>query len=87
MISIRYSKYFLRQANKLPKEQQNKLANLLSLLQKDPFYPQLHSKNLTGRLSGLYSFRITREYRVIFKFNSPTEVQLIDVSHRKDIYR
>lgn len=87
MVSVYYSNTFLRSAKKLPKEQQTKLAFLIGLVKENPFHPQLHSKNLSGKLSGLYSFRITREYRVTFKFNSPTEIQLVDVSHRKDIYR
>jgi len=87
MISVYFSKNFLQSSQKIPKDQQIKLAKLLEFLKTDPFHPQLHSKHLTGKLSGLYSFRITREYRVTFKFNSPTEIQLVDVSHRKDIYR
>lgn len=47
----------------------------------------LHTKYLTGRLPGLLSFRITRDWRVIFKFNDAHTIQLIRVRHRKDIYR
>ena len=86
MINIYYSNYFLSQAKKLPSHQQKKLAELLKLLQENPFHPKLHSKNLTGKLSGLYSFRITRDWRVIFQFLSPAEVRLVEVAHRKDIY-
>ena len=87
MVTVSYSKYFLSQSKKLPKAQQEKLAKLIELLSENPPHPQLHTKHLTGRLSGLYSFRITRDYRVIFQFLSPSEIQLIDVAHRKDIYR
>ena len=87
MVTVSYSKYFLSQSKKLPKAQQEKLAKLIELLSENPLHPQLHTKHLTGRLSGLYSFRITRDYRVIFQFLSPSEIQLIDVAHRKDIYR
>jgi len=87
MVKVYYSKYFLKAAKKLPSNQQEKLAQLLKLLRDNPLHPKLHTKNLTGKLSGLYSFRITRDWRVIFQFNSPTEVQLIDVAHRKEIYR
>ena len=87
MITIRYSDHFLRSASELPEAQRVKLANLLELLGANPFHPKLHAKHLTGRLSGLYSFRITRDWRVIFQFLSPREIKLIDVAHRKDIYR
>jgi len=87
MIAIRYSDHFLRAAGKIPKLQQKKLALLLELLGHNPFHPKLHTKHLTGQLSGLYSFRITRDWRVIFQFLSPKEIHLVDVANRKDIYR
>ncbi len=72
---------------KLPLKQQAKLASLLELLRENPFHSQLHTKHLSGKLSGVYSFRITRDWRVIFRFFSLQEIQLIDIGHRKDIYR
>ena len=87
MVILVYSNYFLKSARKLPKAQQNKLSKLSETLQKNPFHSQLHTKPLSGKLSGLYSFRITRDWRVIFKFISPDKIQLVDVGHRKDIYK
>ena len=84
---IRHAKRFLKLSLKLPKQYRKLLASMFELLQKQPFDSRLHSKTLTGKLKGLYSFRITRSYRVIFHFNSPTEIELIDIAHRKDIYR
>lgn len=86
-IELQYTKQFLKSARKLPHSQQQKLANLLDLLQEKPFTALLHTKPLTGELTGFYSFRITREWRVIFQFLSPTTIALIEVAHRKDIYR
>ena len=87
MIKIYYSDRFIRSAQKLPPQQQEKLGYLLELMQENPLHPKLHTKHLTGRLSGLYSFRITRDWRVIFQFLAPSEIQLVDVAHRKEIYR
>lgn len=87
MVTVSYSKYFLSQSKKLPRTQQEKLAKLIDLLSENPIDSKLHTKHLTGKLSGLYSFRITRDWRVIYQFVSSTEVQLLDVAHRKDIYR
>ncbi len=87
MAQILYGDHFLRLARKLPSAQQTKLANLLELLQDNPFHSQLHTKPLTGKLSGLYSFRITRDWRVIFQFRSPEEIILVNVGHRKEIYQ
>lgn len=87
MIQITYHHNFLKSAKKLPKFQQNKLAHLLEYLQNNPFYPSLHTKRLTGDLVGLLSFRITRDWRVIFQFLDHETIQLLDIKHRKDIYR
>lgn len=87
MLVVFSSDRFLKTAAKLPANQQEKLADLLETLRKNPFDPQLHTKHLTGKLSGLYSFRITRDWRVIFRFLSPQEILLVNVDHRKDVYR
>lgn len=86
MLNLVYGKSFLKSAKKLPAKQQQKLAGLLELLSDQPFNPSLHTKPLSGGLVGFYSFRITRDWRVIFQFISANEVKLIIVGHRKDIY-
>ena len=86
-MTISYGVRFLKSARTLPKVQQRKLAGLLELLQSNPYNPLLHTKPLTNELAGLYSFRITRDWRVIFRFDSPIEIVLVDVGNRKDIYR
>lgn len=86
-IELVYTKSFLKAVKKLPTAQQTKLAKLLEILQIQPYSPLLHTKPLTGQLTGFYSFRITREYRVIFQFLNPTKIKLIDTAHRKEIYQ
>lgn len=86
-MTIRFGDHFLKSAKDIPKTQQRKLARLLELFEDNPYHPFLHTKSLVGELAGFYSFRITRDWRVIFRFESPTEIVLIDVGNRKDIYR
>ena len=87
MIKIVYGKLFIKSAKKLPKKLQNKLADLIIIFSDKPYNSLLHTKPLTGKLLGFYSFRINREWRVVFQFNNSSEIQLIKVGHRKDIYR
>ncbi|HEC30603.1 MAG TPA: hypothetical protein ENI66_01145 [Candidatus Yonathbacteria bacterium] len=87
MIRISYERNFLKNVAKLPVYQQDKLAILLPTLQSDPFHPSLHTKRLSQPLIGILSFRITRDYRVTFRFLDEETIQLIDARHRKDIYR
>lgn len=84
---IFYDKSFLKTAENLSKNIQIKLAIQIELLQQNPFHPLLHSKQLSGELTGFLSFRVMREWRVIFYFKDPETIQLVKVAHRKDIYR
>jgi len=86
-IKVSFKEGFRKTARVLNKKQRDKLADLIILLISDPYHPKLHTKSLLGRLSGVYVFRITREWRVLFKFISPTEIILLEVGNRKDIYK
>lgn len=87
MIKITYTKHFYKLARKLSKDFQPKLAKKIELLQQNPFHPLLHTKPLTGKLAGFYSFRITRDWRVIFQFENPKVIKLAEIGHRRDIYK
>ncbi len=84
---IIYEKDFLQDSRKLPAECQHKLAELLEILQDDPFDFRLHTKPLSAPLQGLFSFRITRDYRVGFKFRAARVIQLLAVDRRDKIYK
>lgn len=86
-MEIVYSKYFIKSVKLIPDSAQKKLAFLLELLKENPFHQKLHAKPLAGRLKGYYSFRVTRDWRVIFNFIDSQKIFLIDVAHRKDIYK
>lgn len=87
MITLTYHPNFLKSARALPDAQHRKLGQLLVLLRQNPYHPTLHTKRLTGPLAGFLSFRVTRDWRVLFRFRDPTAIQLLRVAHRKDIYR
>lgn len=86
-MKIVYDKGFLKGIKILPKNIQSKLAHLLESLEKNPFAPLLHTKRLSGELAGIFSFRVTREWRVTFYFRDSETIQLLKIAHRKDIYR
>ena len=50
---------FIKSAKNLPDSVKKKLSKLLPLLEANPYHPLLHSKKLSGNLTGLFSFRIT----------------------------
>lgn len=84
---IIYDRDFIKDVRRLPKELQSKLAELLEVIQKDPFNPQLHTKPLSAPLQGMFSFRITRDYRVGFKFHTVRAIQLLAAGRRDKIYK
>lgn len=86
-MKIVYGDAFLKSAAKLPIAQQRKLDSLVSLCTDNPFNSKLHTKRLTGSLKGFLSFRITRDWRVVFQFLDAETIQLLRVAHRRDIYR
>lgn len=60
-----------------------RMANVLDSLETDPF----QGKPLKGPLRGFYSYRVG-SYRVIYRiFQSRFLVIVIDIGHRRDIYR
>lgn len=87
MIRIVYAPRFLKSAKRKPNNIQRTLANHLSLLQKNPFHPRLHTKRLSGSLAGFLSFRVSRDWRVVFQFLDAQTVKLLRAADRKDIYR
>ncbi len=84
---IIYDSDFIKDVRRLPVELQNKLADLLLILKRDPFDSLLHTKSLSAPLQGLFSFRITRDYRVGFKFNSSHTIQLLVADRRDKVYK
>jgi len=78
---------FIKSGKKLPVEIQKSMIKKLDILELNPFDQRLHTKPLEGEMAGKYSLRITRDWRVLFRFNDGTTIYLINVGHRKDIYR
>jgi mRNA-degrading endonuclease RelE of RelBE toxin-antitoxin system len=88
MIQITYADGFEKSVLALPLPTQRKLSRLIPILAESPFDVRLHTKKLGGRLADQFSFRITRDWRVIFKFVGDLQtVQLLRAKHRKDAYR
>lgn len=84
---VLYDKDFLKDVRRIPGECQQKLSGLLEILQNDPFDPRLHAKPLAAPLQGLFSFRITRDWRVGFKFKTAETIQLLAADGRDKIYQ
>ena len=87
MRQLIFSSQFLKSAEKLDNKVKPKLKFSLDVLSENPFDARLQTKSLSGKISGQYSFRLGRDYRVIFKFTSDGAISVLRVGNRKDIYR
>jgi len=64
------------------------LKERLETFAKNPFHPTLRTHSLSGVLEGRWSFRITYEYRIMFKFldKEKRKVLLIDIGSHDELY-
>ena len=87
MVEIHYDHEFEKQVAKLEPRLRTKLAQQLERITENPYDPRLHSKPLSEPFAGALSFRITRDWRVTYHSQSAVIIRLLEVKHRKDIYR
>ena len=53
----------------------------------NPFYPSLHTEKLIPKSKELWSFRINRKYRVVFKFLNKNTVVFLSIGPHDWIYK
>lgn len=86
MFKVSYTNLFVKHFRVLPRSVKIKGDELVSFLAVDFRDSRLHTKKLVLD-DDIYSFRIGRDYRVLFVFESGECIKLLDVQHRKDIYK
>ena len=84
---VTYGRAFLADVRRIPNEYQRKLAELVEILGSDPFDSRLHTKPLSPPLQGMFSFRITRDWRVGFTFSTAQGIELLVADRRDKIYQ
>ncbi len=85
-MNILYTKHFVRMLGRAPEDIQGLFFRQEELFKINWRDPRLHAKRLRGQPI-LFSFRITRNYRVIFTFVKHDTALLTAIGNRKDIYR
>jgi mRNA-degrading endonuclease RelE of RelBE toxin-antitoxin system len=84
---LQKTKNYRKQSNSLPKKNLALLRKQEILLAENISHPKLHTKRLRGLPdTKVFSFRITRIYRGIFRV-SGENVILFAIGHRRDIYQ
>ena len=52
----------------------------------NPFYPQLRTHKLSGKLAGQWAFSIEEDCRVVFEFIGENSVLFIDIGSHDEVY-
>lgn len=64
-----------------------KFWDTLELFSESPFESNLKTHQLTGKLKGLWAFRVANDCRVVFKFfNDNKSALLIDIGTHDEVY-
>ena len=84
---IEFGTGFLKDVRNLPNGITKKTSTLLEILRENAFDSRLHVKPLGSPLKHMYSFRITRDWRVGFMFVGSHRIRLLVVDHRDSIYK
>ena len=77
-----FDKLFQRLGQKI----QIKAAKKTDLFKKNPFHPSLRVEKLHPKKFNVWSFRIDKDYRIVFKFVEKDLVEFMFVGHHNDIY-
>ena len=83
---VTYADEFKKQFIHLPQRIKDAYRVQEDILKINVFDTRLHAKPLKN-YDGLFSFRVTRAYRVLFRISENTIVICLTISHRKDAHR
>ena len=86
-MEIYYADEFEKGYIKLPKQIKAKAETQEKLFINNPFYPSLHTEKLSPKSREVWSFRIDKNYRIIFRFLNNDKVIFLNVGHHHWIYK
>jgi len=87
MIEILVTGEFKKLYSHLPAQIQKKAEKQQKFFQQNPFYPSLHTEKLEPKGRQVWSFRIDRSYRIIFRFINGNKVLFLTVGSHHWIYK
>lgn len=83
---INFKPSFVREFKKLPSELQEEVLERIELFKKVANHKKLKVHKLIGRLSDFYSFSVTYSHRIVFSYESKTEVVFLAIGDH-DVYK
>ena len=58
----------------------------MTVFLENPFFPQLRTHKLSGKLAGQWVFSVDDDCRIVFEFVDEDQVLLIDVGSHDEVY-
>ena len=87
MVEVFVTAEFERQFGELPVPIKKKAQKQEKLFRQNPLHPSLHVEKLEPRHKQLWSFRVDRKYRILFRFINKDKVIFLTVGHHDWIYK
>jgi addiction module RelE/StbE family toxin len=84
--TVHYSKKFIKELKKLPKEIIQIAIRKEEVFRDNPLHPSLRLHELHGKLSGVWSISISGGYRIIFERMKNGDILFISIG-KHDIYK
>lgn len=86
-MKIDYTNKFERKYAELPKQIKIRAEKQEKLFKDNPFHPSLHTEKLSPKFKDVWSFRIDKNYRIIFRFVENDTVLFLNIGSHDYIYR
>lgn len=86
-MEIDYVREFRERYSELPEKIKLKAEKQENIFRSNPLHPSLHTEKLSPKSKEVWSFRVDKNYRVIFKFSGKNRVIFLSVGHHHWIYR
>lgn len=89
MIRAAWDQGFKRSYKKLVRNNsrlKKKFWEKMKIFLENPFFPQLRTHKLSGKLAGQWAFSIDDDCRIVFEFVGKDQVLLIDVGSHDEVY-
>jgi toxin HigB-1 len=87
MLQIIITREFSARYQLLPDVIKKKAEKQEKLFRQNPFYPSLHTEKLEPRGKQIWSFRVDKNYRVLFRFVDGRNVVFLTVGTHDWIYK
>lgn len=78
---------FEKRYRELPEHIKQKLKKQQAFFLENPFHPSLHTEKLVPKSKEVWSFRIDRHYRVLFRFIETDHILLLTTGTHDQLYQ